>query len=118
MTTPTHAPCAMTTILFFRQKITSFVSCTIYSMSTHPPTEKTPQQDQQKDTTEEEEEILNARIEKTGCAQENEDLQLCFYDKRDWRLCKDEMQQFRQCFTAKSSNAGSRELQESERTQQ
>ncbi|CAO3610207.1 unnamed protein product [Cunninghamella echinulata] len=56
----------------------------------------------------------NARIEKTGCAQENENLQLCFYDKRNWRLCKEEMQRFRQCFTAKSSNAGSRELKQAE----
>lgn len=66
---------------------------------------------------EEEDDPYNLRIEKTGCAQENEDLQLCFYDKRDWRLCKDEMQRFRQCFMANSSNAGSTELKASEQQQ-
>ncbi|KAI9308675.1 hypothetical protein BJ944DRAFT_259821 [Cunninghamella echinulata] len=65
-------------------------------------------------TIEEEEDPYNARIEKTGCAQENEDLQLCFYDKRDWRLCKEEMQRFRKCFTANLSNAGSHELKRAE----
>lgn len=65
----------------------------------------------------EEEDPYNARIERTGCAKENEDLQLCFYDKKDWRLCQEEMRRFRACFQAKSTNAGSRELRASEEAQ-
>lgn len=61
-----------------------------------------------------EEDPYNARIERTGCAQENEDLQICFYDKKDWRLCAKEMQRFRQCFQSNTKNAGSRELKASE----
>ena len=68
--------------------------------------------------SEEEEDPYNARIERTGCAQENEDLQLCFYDKKDWRLCNEEMKRFRQCFQANSKNAGSVELKASEQQQQ
>lgn len=59
---------------------------------------------------EEEDDPYNARIEKTGCFQENEDLQLCFFDTKDWRKCKEEMQAFRDCFIKTKSNAGSQEL--------
>ncbi|KAI8056294.1 uncharacterized protein B0P05DRAFT_440670, partial [Gilbertella persicaria] len=48
---------------------------------------------------EEEEEPYNARIKKTGCFEENEALQLCFYDTKDWRQCQEEMKAFRDCFT-------------------
>ncbi|KAI9317886.1 hypothetical protein BX666DRAFT_1856543 [Dichotomocladium elegans] len=65
----------------------------------------------------EEEDPYNARIERTGCAQENEDLQLCFYDKKDWRLCKEEMKRFRECFQSNSKNAGSQELKASQEDQ-
>ncbi|KAG2194123.1 hypothetical protein INT46_006894 [Mucor plumbeus] len=61
----------------------------------------------------EDDDPYNARIEKTGCYQENEDLQLCFFDTKDWRKCKEEMQAFRECFIKKSNNAGSKELIES-----
>ena len=66
---------------------------------------------------EEEDDPYNARIERTGCAQENEDLQICFYDKKDWRLCQEEMKRFRQCFQANSKNAGSQELKASQQEQ-
>lgn len=61
----------------------------------------------------EDDDPYNARIEKTGCSQENEDLQLCFFDTKDWRKCKEEMQAFRDCFIKRKSNAGSQELIES-----
>lgn len=61
----------------------------------------------------EDDDPYNARIEKTGCYQENEDLQLCFFDTKDWRKCKKEMQAFRACFIKNSNNAGSKELIES-----
>ncbi|CAG8455554.1 2731_t:CDS:1, partial [Acaulospora morrowiae] len=35
-------------------------------------------------------------IAKTGCYEENQELQLCFADKRDWRLCKTEMAKFKE----------------------
>ncbi|KAI8068306.1 hypothetical protein BC940DRAFT_299650 [Gongronella butleri] len=56
----------------------------------------------------------DVRIEKTGCAKENDDLLLCYYDKRDWRLCQEEMKKFRACYTANARNAGSKELKQSE----
>ncbi len=38
------------------------------------------------------------RILKTGCAKENEELQLCFADKKDWRLCQKELNKFKECW--------------------
>ncbi|KAI7862819.1 hypothetical protein BDF14DRAFT_1735322 [Spinellus fusiger] len=61
-----------------------------------------------------EDDPYNARIERTGCAQENEVLQLCIYDKKDWRLCKEEMQKFRKCYQSSKNNAGSQALSMSE----
>ncbi|KAK4216861.1 hypothetical protein QBC37DRAFT_415941 [Rhypophila decipiens] len=38
------------------------------------------------------------RIFSTGCAVENTKLTDCYYEKKDWRLCKAEMERFRQCW--------------------
>ncbi|CAB4432139.1 hypothetical protein RhiirA5_476850 [Rhizophagus irregularis] len=38
------------------------------------------------------------RIIKTGCAKENEELQICFADKKDWRLCQKELNNFKECW--------------------
>ncbi|KAL6152103.1 hypothetical protein ACJQWK_04848 [Exserohilum turcicum] len=38
------------------------------------------------------------RIYSTGCADENAKLTDCYYDKKDWRACKQEMEIFRQCW--------------------
>ncbi|KAI9051191.1 hypothetical protein LZ554_005293 [Drepanopeziza brunnea f. sp. 'monogermtubi'] len=38
------------------------------------------------------------RIYSTGCAAENLKMTECFYGKRDWRLCKDEMDTFKRCW--------------------
>lgn len=38
------------------------------------------------------------RIAKTGCATENERLQLCHADTGDWRKCIKEMKAFRDCW--------------------
>lgn len=40
------------------------------------------------------------RIEKTGCAEENERLLICHYDKQDWRQCLPEMEAFRKCWAS------------------
>ncbi|KAF9137872.1 hypothetical protein BG015_002584 [Linnemannia schmuckeri] len=47
---------------------------------------------------EEEEDEYEKRIERTGCAVENEALQLCYAEKHDWRACKDAMEAFRECW--------------------
>ncbi|KAF2026155.1 hypothetical protein FB567DRAFT_330742 [Paraphoma chrysanthemicola] len=38
------------------------------------------------------------RIFSTGCADENAKLTDCYYEKKDWRACKQEMETFRQCW--------------------
>ncbi|KTW31840.1 uncharacterized protein T551_01101 [Pneumocystis jirovecii RU7] len=46
------------------------------------------------------EKILNS----SGCIQERETLQECYYEKRDWRLCSEELKRFRQCWTLRNNN--------------
>ncbi|KAK3332224.1 hypothetical protein B0T19DRAFT_439081 [Cercophora scortea] len=38
------------------------------------------------------------RIFSTGCADENAKMTDCYYEKKDWRACKDEMERFRRCW--------------------
>ncbi|KAI1078771.1 hypothetical protein F5B20DRAFT_581807 [Whalleya microplaca] len=38
------------------------------------------------------------RIFSTGCADENMKLTDCYFEKKDWRACKKEMEVFRQCW--------------------
>ncbi|KHJ31732.1 putative cytochrome oxidase assembly factor 4 [Erysiphe necator] len=38
------------------------------------------------------------RIFSTGCAAENTKMNDCFYEKKDWRLCKDELKLFKECW--------------------
>ncbi|KAJ2972630.1 hypothetical protein NUW58_g9147 [Xylaria curta] len=38
------------------------------------------------------------RIFSTGCADENANLTDCYWHKKDWRLCKKEMEIFRACW--------------------
>ncbi|KAL2259357.1 hypothetical protein VTK26DRAFT_6994 [Humicola hyalothermophila] len=40
------------------------------------------------------------RIFSTGCADENAKMTDCYYEKKDWRACKDEMERFRECWKA------------------
>ncbi|KAF9425771.1 hypothetical protein BGZ94_007234 [Podila epigama] len=47
---------------------------------------------------EEEEDEYEKRIERTGCAAENEALQNCYSETHDWRACKDAMNAFRECW--------------------
>ncbi|ORX92993.1 hypothetical protein K493DRAFT_316244 [Basidiobolus meristosporus CBS 931.73] len=54
--------------------------------------------EEQVEEEEEEEDEYELRIKRTGCYEENEALQLCFYDTKDWRKCKDEMEKFRECW--------------------
>lgn len=63
-----------------------------------------------------EEDAYDARIQKTGCQEENDNLLICYADKRDWRLCNAEMQAFRNCYQKNKQNAGSQELEDLEHT--
>ncbi|EHL03132.1 putative Cytochrome oxidase assembly factor 4 [Glarea lozoyensis 74030] len=38
------------------------------------------------------------RIFSTGCAEENTKMNDCFYEKKDWRVCKNELENFKQCW--------------------
>jgi len=38
------------------------------------------------------------RIIKTGCAEENTKLTDCYWEKKDWRKCQDEMKHFQDCW--------------------
>nr|OQO27322.1 hypothetical protein B0A51_04213 [Rachicladosporium sp. CCFEE 5018] len=40
----------------------------------------------------------DTRIFSTGCAEENTKLNDCFFEKKDWRACKEEMESFKQCW--------------------
>ncbi|KAK3815641.1 MAG: hypothetical protein JOS17DRAFT_760126 [Linnemannia elongata] len=70
-------------------------SSTSTSTSTSSSDSSTPGKEEEE---EEEEDEYEKRIERTGCAVENEALQLCYAEKHDWRACKDAMQAFRDCW--------------------
>ncbi|KAK1753975.1 hypothetical protein QBC47DRAFT_385292 [Echria macrotheca] len=44
------------------------------------------------------------RIFSTGCADENAKMTDCYYEKKDWRACKDEMERFRRCWKAQGND--------------
>ena len=46
---------------------------------------------------EEEEDPFEMRVEKSGCAKFHYALQDCHYQHGDWRKCKKEMEDFKQC---------------------
>ncbi len=48
------------------------------------------------DNNDDEDHVTSA-IRKTGCFQFHEKLQECYIEKKDWRSCTKEMQEFRQC---------------------
>jgi cytochrome c oxidase assembly factor 4 len=49
------------------------------------------------------------RIKKSGCYDQHVALQDCYYDTKDWRACREEMNLFRVCFAAqqKKKESGS-----------
>lgn len=42
--------------------------------------------------------IPDPRISITGCETLNNDVLLCYSEKRDWRLCKKQVEAFKACF--------------------
>ena len=47
---------------------------------------------------EDEEDPFITRIKASGCFKEHETLQDCYDRTKDWRLCKEEMLRFKECF--------------------
>ncbi|KAL1924993.1 uncharacterized protein VTP21DRAFT_4647 [Calcarisporiella thermophila] len=72
-------------------------------MADSKPETKVPASAHAEQVEEDEEDEYNERIKRTGCAKENEDLQLCFYDTRDWRKCQKEMDAFKECWNKHAS---------------
>ena len=49
---------------------------------------------------EEEKDAYELMLERSGCIKEHYALQDCFFDKgRDWRVCQEQMREFRECMT-------------------
>ncbi|XP_065059761.1 cytochrome c oxidase assembly factor 4 homolog, mitochondrial-like [Rhopilema esculentum] len=46
---------------------------------------------------EDEEDPFETRIGGSGCSKYHYALQDCYFEKKDWRLCKEEMKRFRKC---------------------
>ncbi|KAH9810060.1 CHCH domain [Teratosphaeria destructans] len=44
------------------------------------------------------------RIFSTGCADEHATLNNCFFEKKDWRGCKNEMDAFKQCWKRRGND--------------
>ncbi|KAJ3181006.1 hypothetical protein HDU87_001656 [Geranomyces variabilis] len=57
-----------------------------------------------------EEDPFITRIKNSGCFPQHEALQDCYFDKKDWRACKDEMKAFRACFA--KNNAAQQQQQQ------
>ncbi|EHY59009.1 hypothetical protein HRR81_005932 [Exophiala dermatitidis] len=55
------------------------------------------------DVGEDELDEWDQRIFSTGCAEEQLRMNDCYYDKKDWRACKNEMEAFRQCWKRKGN---------------
>jgi cytochrome c oxidase assembly factor 4 len=51
-----------------------------------------------------EEDEYITRIKKSGCYNEHVKLQDCYWDTKDWRKCKEEMKEFKACFTRQQKN--------------
>lgn len=44
------------------------------------------------------------RIFSTGCAEENAKMTDCYYERKDWRLCKAELETFKSCWKKHSND--------------
>ncbi|KAI0388592.1 hypothetical protein F5Y17DRAFT_452250 [Xylariaceae sp. FL0594] len=60
--------------------------------------ENVPQQTGATQPDDDEPDEWDKRIFSTGCANENAALTDCYYEKKDWRACKKEMEIFRECW--------------------
>lgn len=55
------------------------------------------QKDQLNTQNNEDEDPVDAMISKTGCLKLHHAVQMCIAEKKDWRLCQDEVNEFRKC---------------------
>lgn len=53
---------------------------------------------QQQQQQQEEEDLQTKLLQQTGCKILNDKVLECFYDRKDWRACQEEVAQFRQCY--------------------
>ncbi|SLM35482.1 hypothetical protein LPUS_04780 [Lasallia pustulata] len=44
------------------------------------------------------------RIFSTGCSAEQTNMNDCYFEKKDWRLCKQEMEKFRECWKRRGND--------------
>ena len=58
------------------------------------------------DLSEEEKDSFEMAIEKSGCAKFHFALQDCYFEHNDWRMCKKEMAEFKQCNDTKNMKRG------------
>ena len=49
------------------------------------------------DHTEEEIDQFEVVVDRSGCREQHESLQICFVDSKDWRKCENEMKLFKEC---------------------
>lgn len=57
-----------------------------------------PEQAQKREEEKEEKDTYELMLEQSGCIQQHEALQDCFFDNgRDWRKCQNEMKAFKEC---------------------
>ncbi|XP_074605304.1 uncharacterized protein LOC141858456 [Brevipalpus obovatus] len=71
-------------------------------MSTH--FTEDPRIARQRTEEEEDDDPVTKAIKKTGCLQLHYDLQECMYEHRDWRICKPQVQTFRDCMEEYNKN--------------
>nr|ADD38704.1 Coiled-coil-helix-coiled-coil-helix domain-containing protein 8 [Lepeophtheirus salmonis] len=55
---------------------------------------------------EEEEDLVDRMLNKTGCMNLHYQVQFCMAEKKDWRLCQKEVQDFKSCMN-RDKNGGS-----------
>ena len=51
--------------------------------------------------TEEQKETIAEKLSKIGCLEEHYKVQDCFFEKKDWRKCKPEVDEFKKCMDTK-----------------
>lgn len=50
--------------------------------------------------SQESDDLQDRLLEETGCKELNDAVLICFYDKKDWRACQQEVLAFKTCFEA------------------
>ncbi|KAB8256419.1 hypothetical protein BDV32DRAFT_153267 [Aspergillus pseudonomiae] len=56
------------------------------------------------DVDDDEPDEWDKRIFSTGCSVEQDKMNDCYFAKKDWRACKEEMEAFRECWKRKGND--------------